>query len=71
MDNNIEIIKHRIIIIQSLKYPDKETGRDLYNDILRYKQYYKNDCFSEFYAIDNKQSFLNTLKEIETHYLAF
>lgn len=65
MDNNIEIIKHRIIIIQSLKYPDKETGRDLYNDILRYKQYYKNDCFSEFYDIDNKQSFLNTLKEIE------
>jgi hypothetical protein len=65
MENNIEIIKHKIIVIQSLKYPYKETGRDLYNNILRYKQYYKNDCSSEFYAIDNKQSFLNTLKEIE------
>ena len=64
MTPDTEIKRHRIIVIQSLQSPFKETGRDLYDDILRYKEYLNNDCFSEFYSVENKQEFINTIKSI-------
>lgn len=65
MNADTEIIRHRIIVIQSLQFPSKETGRDLFDDILRYKQYCKNECFSEFFHVENKQTFFEKIKEIE------
>lgn len=64
MGPDTEIKRHRIIVIQSLQSPYKETGRDLYDDILRYKEYLNNDCFSEFYSVENKQEFVDTIKSI-------
>lgn len=65
MRPDTEIKRHKIIVIQSLQSPFKETGKDLYNNILRYKEYLNNECFSEFYSVENKQEFINKIKSVE------
>jgi hypothetical protein len=64
MKVNYQIKRHRIIVIQSLCTPYKETGYELFHDILQYKDSYRNDSFAEFYSVDSRNDSLQKINEI-------
>ena len=64
METDYQIARHRIIVIQSLCTPYKETGYELFHDILQYKNFYRNDSFAEFYSVNSRNDFLQKINEI-------
>lgn len=60
-----EIKRWGIIVLQSLSKDNIQTGEILYNDILRYKEYWQKECFTNFYNVDSVQDFYNRIKIIE------
>ena len=60
-----EIKRWGIIVIQSLNPEDKKTGENLYNDILRYKEFSKKESFSYFYEVHSIQEFRSAINDIE------
>lgn len=65
MDRDIQIQGYEIIVIQSLKNSDRKTGEELYNDILRYKPYTRNDVYTKFFNVCNRIEFKEVLVKIE------
>ena len=63
--SNTEIQRWGIIVIQSLNPNDIKTGENLYNDILRYKNYSKKESFSSFYDVHSIQEFRLAINDIE------
>lgn len=59
-----EIKRWGIVIIQSLGQNDKKTGKDLFDDVIRYKDFYDNKCFSAFYDANSKLDFKNHVQSI-------
>ena len=59
-----EIRRWGIVIIQSLGPNDKKTGKDLYDDVIRYKNFYDNRCFSAYYDANSKLEFKNHIQNI-------
>lgn len=54
-----------IIVFQSLSYDDIKTGEILYNDILRYKNHYNKECFTNFYNVNSVKEFYAKIKIVE------
>lgn len=61
-DPNTEIKRWGIIVIQSLGENDIKTGEQLYNDILRYKQYSQNESFAFFYDVHSIEEFEDAIR---------
>jgi hypothetical protein len=59
-----EIVRKGIIVIQSLGDYDRKTGKELYHDILQYKQYSHEDSFVKFNSVSTKDEFLSMLNTI-------
>ena len=64
-DSNTVIKRWGIVVIQSLYPNDVKTGENLYKDLLQYKSYSKNECFSSFYNVHSVQEFRSAITEIE------
>lgn len=64
-----EIKRWGIVMIQSLQVYDRNTGEELYHDILQYKRYYQSGAFSLFYNVasleDLKLAIQNVLENIQ------
>ena len=64
-----EIKRWGIVMIQSLQVYDRNTGEELYHDILQYKRYYQSGAFSLFYNVasldDLKLAIENILENIQ------
>lgn len=65
MGKEIQIQGYEIIVIQSLKKSELETGNSLYNDILKYKQVVKDDIITRYYNISSRNEFAELLRNIE------
>ena len=65
MSKDIEIQKYEIIVIQSLKEKDIETGLSLYNEILKYKDVVKKDIVTKYFSISTRKEFEYLLMNIE------
>ncbi len=62
---NTEIKRWGIVVIQSLPITNKQTGRILYDEILRYKEVSQKDsCFCKFYDVQDKSGFYEVINEI-------
>ena len=64
MDKEIQIQGYEIIVIQSLKKGELETGNSLYNGVLKYKQIVKEDIISRYYSISSRNEFAGFLRNI-------
>lgn len=64
MELNSEIEKYGIIVIQSLKESERKTGDELQHDLLQYKQYTRDDMFSEIKYVVTKDDFFKTMDGI-------
>lgn len=56
-----EIIRKGIVVIQSLAEKDRKTGDELYNDVLRYKEWLEEDSFVTFYNVTSLKEFIDVL----------
>ena len=65
MNKDFEIQKYEIIVIQSLRGKDMETGWSLYNDVLKYKNVVNKDIITKYFSISTRQEFEYLLKSIE------
>lgn len=63
---NTEIVKKKIIVIESLREIDKKTGSELYADLLRYKELKNNDVVVDFYTVSSLSEFSVLLKDINS-----
>jgi hypothetical protein len=57
-----EIKRWGIVVIQSLGDKDIKTGEQLFNDILRFKQYCQKESFASFYDVHSVAEFEDALK---------
>ncbi len=62
---NTEIKRWGVIVIQSLCSDDIKTGKNLYDDILRYKEYSNSGAFSSFYNVQCVGEFYSIIRKIE------
>ena len=65
MKNSTEIQGYDIIVIQSLKVDDRKTGEELYNDIIKYKPFVRDDVYTNFYDVNSQYEFRELLNKIE------
>lgn len=65
MDTKREIVGYDIIVIQSLKECDCETGKILFHDIIQYKPCYRNDIHVEFYDVSTLNEFQELFSKLE------
>lgn len=57
---------NKLYVIESLDSTEKKTGTELYNDLLRWKEFEHKDKLSvELIEISNKNNFIKCLKRIE------
>lgn len=61
---NTEIKRCGIVVIQSIPEQERQTGTELYNDILRYKSIREEDYFCKLIDVYNKQEFENAISNI-------
>lgn len=62
---------NKLYVIESLDSTEKKTGTELYNDLLRWKEFEHNDKLSvELIEISNKNNFIKCLKSIELETLS-
>lgn len=62
---NTEIKRWGVIVIQSLCSHDIKTGKNLYDDILRYKKYSNSGAFSSFHNVQCVEEFYSIIRKIE------
>lgn len=55
---------NRIYVIESLGNSDRLTGEELYNDLLRWKEYEHKGFEAYYYTIDNRTDFFSKLNEV-------
>lgn len=65
MNKDTQIERYEIIVIQSLNNGELKTGGSLYNDILKYKQFVKNNIITTFYSVSSRKEFKELLRSIE------
>lgn len=65
---NTEITNHKIIVIEWLDDEDRKTGKDLYDDILRYKTSSTIPLTSEYHLAKSKDDFITILQEISNNH---
>lgn len=72
-DVNREIDKCKIVVIESLSKDEPQTGKDLYDCVLKYKPYFNKEVITEFYEVSTIKDFeitfdtiLNNLQPDET-----
>ena len=65
---DIEISKIGIIVIQSLREKDQETGEEVYNAFIKDKTSDIAEFISDFKKVDNKEEFLDYLRELDATY---
>lgn len=57
---------NKVYVIESLdETEEKLTGKELYDDLLRWKEYQIADFKAEYISVDNKAGFLQTLETIK------
>lgn len=65
---DVEISKIGIIVIQSLRKKDQETGEEVYNAFIKDKTSDIAEFISDFKKVDNKEEFLDYLRELNATY---
>jgi len=58
---NTDVKKNGIIVIESLKNNERKTGKELYDDKLKWKEIIREDMFVEYYPVYSKKDFIDTL----------
>lgn len=66
MKPDTEINRFKIIVIQSLRQNDLKSGEHLYDDVVKWKGILKANVPSEFYNVDSKETFIDTLSKIRS-----
>lgn len=61
-DTGVE--KNGIIVIESLKANERKTGKELFDDKLKWKGMLRKDMFVEYYPVYSKKDFIITLHDI-------
>lgn len=56
-----EVIKNGIIVIESLKPNERKTGKELYEDRIKWKAILRDDMFVEYYDVYSRMDFIETL----------
>jgi len=57
---------NRIIVIESIPDDEKQTGKELYDDIItRYIKYFNPEIIHEYYLINSKSEFIELLNKIK------
>lgn len=65
---DVKITKIGIIVIQSLREKDQKTGEEVYETFIKDKTSYIAEFISDFKKVDNKEEFLEYLREIDATY---
>ena len=62
-----EILRFKIIVIQSLKTGDYKTGEHLYDDVIKWKEIIHNDVCTQFISVVSKDEFIACIIDIQTN----
>lgn len=62
---NTEIKRWGVIVIQSLCPSDIKTGKNLFDDIIRYNEYRNKESFSSFYDVHSIEEFNMSINDVE------
>lgn len=60
-----EIVRFKIIVIQSLQYEDYKTGKHLYDDVIKWKEIIHNDVCTQFINVVSKDEFVACIIDVQ------